>query len=137
MFRISEITLDQLNRRFDTLEILQNQVLDLHSKLNNIGQSANIADAIHAPQTTNNVAFTWTGATGVLSWTQGYIKDKNWNAQTVARPTIKSSAKGQQHFYAVPAGSLTLSPSTYYWLGWDAPHQSMLATQDASQLHSN
>jgi hypothetical protein len=137
MPRISELTLDQINRRFDALDILQEQFLNVQQRVNNIGQSVDINDPIHAPQTTNNFIFTWTGGAQTLSWPQAFIKDKNWVAQTLASPSIKSSAKGQVHLYTVPAGILSATASTYYWLGWDPIHQKMLAVQDVSTLHGN
>jgi hypothetical protein len=137
MPRISALTLDQVNRQIDVIDTLQKQVQVLQQQTSFTQQQSTIADPIHAPATSNNVAFTWTGSTGVLSWANSYIKDKNWNEQTTASPAIKSSSKGQQHVYTVLAGSLTLSPSTYYWLGWDAAHQTMIANADVSQMHSN
>lgn len=137
MPRIATLSLDQINRQIDNIDILQKQIADLQQKLSHVGQTANISDPTHAPQTTNNLTFTWTGGSQVLSWLQGYIKDKNWAAQTTSNPAVISSAKGQQHTYTVPAGSLSLAPSTYYWLGWDPAHQIMLATQDVSTLHGN
>ncbi len=137
MPRIAALTLDQINRQIDILDNLQNQVGSLQSKLNNIGQTTNITDPTHAPQTTNNIIFTWTGSTTTLSWLAGYIKDKNWQAQTLARPAFLSTAPGLPHIYAVVAGHITLLPSTYYWLGWDPDHQIMRATVDASSLHGD
>jgi len=137
MPRISELTIDQVNRKLDVLDIVQSQIQDTQLKLENIGQSVGILDPVHAPQTTNSMNFVWNGGAQQITWVQGFIKDKNWKAQTVASPTIKSSAKGQQHLYTIPAGSLSLVPSTYYWLGWDPVHQKMLATPDVSILHGN
>lgn len=135
MPRIAAVTLDQINRQIDTIDSLQSQLTSLQKLVSNIGHQTTIADPIHAPQTSNNLTFTWTGGTGALSWTKGWIKDKNWSAQIVGRTPPFSSAPGQQHIFAVPAGSLVLSPSTTYWLGWDSHSQTMQATQDASSLH--
>lgn len=137
MPKIAALTLDQVNRQIDIIDTLQSQVADLQKKMSHVGQSTNIADPTHAPLTTNNLSFTWTGGSQALTWLQGFIKDKNWQAQTIASPTVISSAKGQPHFFAVSGGALSLTPSTYYWLGWDPIHQIMLATQDASALHGN
>lgn len=137
MPRISALTLDQVNRQFDALNNLQSQVTTAQQQVSFLQQQVAIADPIHAPSTTNNITFTWDGGSGTVNWTQGFIKDKNWDSQTVASPTIKSSVKGQQHAYTVPAGSLSLLPSTAYWFGWNHPQQTMLATTDASTLHSN
>jgi hypothetical protein len=137
MPRINALNLNEINRQIDTLDIIKAQVGDIQSKVDFNAQQINVADPIHAPSTTNNATFVWTGGTEILSWNSAYIKDKNWSAQTLANPAIKSSAKGQQHVYAIPAGTLSLAPSTYYWLGWDFVHQQMVATQDASSLHGN
>lgn len=137
MPRISEVSLKQVNLQIDIIDSLQKQVSALQRQLGNIGQQIVITDPFHAPQTTNNLTFTWTGGSATLSWNAGFLKDKNWNAQTLSNPPVRSSAPGIQHIFTVPAGSLVLNPSTYYWLGWDPDHQTMRATQDASTLHGD
>jgi hypothetical protein len=137
MPRINALNLNEINRQIDTLDIVKAQVGALQQQVDFTSQQTAIADPIHAPSTTHNTIFTWVGSTGILSWNASFIKDKNWKAQTLASPALKSSAKGQQHIYTIPTGTLTLAPSTYYWLGWDPIHQAMLATQDASMLHGN
>jgi hypothetical protein len=137
MPRISELTLDQVNRKIDILDGLEAQVADIQTKADFAAQQVVIGDPIHAPSTTNNLSMTWTGGSGVLSWPLAFIKDKNWNAQTTIRPAIKSSAPGQQHIYQITPGSITVQPSTYYWVGWDHAHQTMVVTQDASVIHGN
>lgn len=137
MPRIAQLSLDQINRQLDTLDSVQKQLAAVQKQLANVGQQIVVTDPIHAVQTTNNLSFTWTGGTLTLSWLAGYIKDKNWSAQAISNPPFVSSAPGRVHFFAVPAGSLVLSASTYYWLGWDPDHQTMRATQDASTLHGD
>jgi len=137
MPRIAALDLSQINRQIDNLDVVRAQVGAIQSQLNYTNQTAAVVDPIHAPSTTNNLSFTWTGSTGVLNWPVGFVKDKNWQAQSIPRPAAKSSAPGQQHTYGVPSGSLSLNASTYYWLGWDWQHQQMIATTDASQLHGN
>jgi hypothetical protein len=137
MPRIASITLDQINRQIDTVDSLRVQLNAVQKLLNNVGHQTTIADPVHAPQTTNNLTFTWTGGSVTLSWPAGYIKDKNWKAQTLTKTPGISSAPGQQHIWGVPAGSLVLSPSTYYWLGWDPTHQKMRATPNVDTLHSS
>jgi hypothetical protein len=137
MARIAALTLDQVNRQLDILDTLQKQVYDLQQQGQFAAQQVVVADPIHAPSTTNNLNFTWTGGTGVVSWPQAFIKDKNWKAQTTPRPVVISAAPGQQHIYPVTAGNLTLKPSTYYWLGWDHVHQQMVAVTDASSIHGD
>lgn len=137
MPRIAAVTLDQINRQIDTIDSVHNQLGEVQERLSNISHQMTVADPTHAPATSNNVNFTWTGGSAVLSWPKGFIKGKNWNVQTTSPVPGKSTAPGQQHFFAVQAGSLSLLPSTYYWVGWDPSHQKMIATTDASQLHSN
>lgn len=136
MPRISQIDLVQVNSQVDRIDQLQAQLNKLQKQVSSTSQQAVVGDSVHAPQTTNNITFTWTGGTTTLSWNAGYIKDKNWSVQTTVRPAAKSTAPGQQHTYAVTAGSLILSASTYYWLGWDFVHHVMRATTDASTLHN-
>src|SRR5579864_8578420 len=137
MPRIVQLTLDQVNRQIDVIDGLQSQVANLTKLLTSVGHIAVNADPLHAPQTSNNITFTWNGGTQTLSWNLGYIKDKNWSAQTTVRPVVVSSAPGQPHIFPVPAGSLPLNPSTYYWMAWDPDHQKMRATTDASTLHGD
>lgn len=137
MPRIGELTLVQVNRRFDDLDTVQNTLNTLLNKVNEIGQTASIADPAHAPSTTNNLTFNWNPDQS-LSWQTGFIKGKNWSAQTLATPAVKSSSKGQLHIWGVVAGSLSgLQPQKPYWIGWDFVHQQMLASQDAAELHGN
>jgi hypothetical protein len=137
MPRIGTLDIVQVNKQIDNLDILQSQVGSLQATSDFAAQQVAIADPVHAPATTNNVNFIWTGSAGTLSWSPAFIKDKNWKAQTTPRPAAKSSAPGQQHIYSVKAGSVAASANTYYWLGWDYSHNQMIATQDASELHGN
>lgn len=137
MPRINKLDLNQINRQIDRIDSITEQLGSLQNLVNNVGFQATIADPQHAPSTTNNLTFTWTGGTTTLSWNAGYIKSKNWSAPTLPRPAAISSAPGAQHIFPVAAGTLSLTPSTYYWLGWDSIHQQMIATQDASSLHAN
>lgn len=138
MPKIAHLDLAQVNKQVDRIDKLEHLVGDMKVLLDNVGHQTTVSDPSHAPQTTNNIAFTWTGATLTLSWAKGFIKDKNWNAQSAKGTPVKSSAPGAQHQWLVPAGSLSpLNASTYYWMAWDPVHQVMRATTDASVLHSN
>lgn len=137
MPRIAAITLDQLNKQFDLVDSLRQQVNQLQAQIQSHNFQIAAANPTHAPATTNNLVFTWTGSSGALSWAQGWLKDKNWNTQTINTPAPKGSAPGVQHAWAIPSGSLTVSPSTYYWLAWNSAHQQMSAQTDASLAHSN
>jgi len=136
MPRISALSLNQINLQFDTLDSLRKQLADVQQRLGFVGNTASIADPLHAPQTTNNLAFTWTGSTSTLSWPQGWIKDKNWGTQVLGLAPV-SSAPGPVHIWTVTAGSAVLTPSMYYWLAWDPDRQTMRITQDADSLHGD
>lgn len=137
MPRINSLSLDQINRQVDIIDSLSNQVNALQTTVAGLSFQTAVADPIHAPTTTNNLVFTWTGGTTTLSWADGWVKSKNWNAQTTSPIPAKSSAPGVQHSFNIPAGSLSLSPSTSYWLGWDSQHQTLQASTDASKLQGN
>lgn len=138
MSKLTKVDLSQLNKHIDRIDRLEKQVGDLQVLLKNVGHQITVADPTHSPQTTNNLAFNWSGAGLTLSWAKGFIKDKNWNAQSAKGIPVKSSAPGSQHLWLVPAGSLSpLTASTFYWLAWDPVHQIMRFSTDASILHSN
>jgi|SRR5581483_1808346 len=126
--------LNKLLSRIDKLEkrmVSVQDTVDVHAS-----QLARI-DVAHAQPTTNNLVFTWTGGSTSLSWATGWIKDKNASSSKTISPPTFSSAPGTSHSSTVIAGSLTLSPSTHYWLGWDKVHQKMVANTDASVLFQN
>jgi hypothetical protein len=137
MPRIANLDLVQINKQIDILDSVSAQVSSLQKQLNNVSFQTAVSDPIHAPSTTNNLVYTWTGSSTTLSWNQGFIKDKNWKAQTTSQIPPKSAAPGSQHMYGIPSGNLTLNHSTYYWIGWDTFQQKMVATTDASELHGN
>jgi hypothetical protein len=137
MPRIAQVDLVQVNNQVSRIDQLEAQLKALQKQSSSVGQQTIVADSGHAPATSNNLNFTWTGGTTTLSWTPGYIKDKNWSVQTTVRPAAKSSAPGQKHMFPVTSGNLVLAPSTYYWIGWDYVHNVMRATTDASSLHNN
>jgi hypothetical protein len=138
MPKLTKIDLVQLNKHIDRIDRLEKQVGDLKVLLDNVGHSATISDPTHAPETTNNLTFTWNGPSLTLSWTKGYIKDKNWSAQLARGIPVKSSAPGAKHLWLVPAGQLSpITASTAIWLAWDPVHQIMRKTADVSTLHNN
>lgn len=59
--------------------------------------------------TTNNLVFTWTGGSTTLSWPIANLQD----------------ALNKTH--VLPAGSLVLAPSTYYWMLWNETHNRIIA----------
>lgn len=136
MARIAKLELNQLNLQLDRIEELHKRLAAVENRIAKHSFIIAATDPLHAPQTTNNIVFTWTGGTTTLSWTAGWIKDKNWNAQSLGTPAI-SSAPGVQHIWSIPAGSLTLTASTFYWLGWDPDKNTMRAEKDVSNLHGD
>lgn len=110
----------QLNRQFARLDLLIKQHEDLRSKLENIATQVKNTDVKHAPQTLNNVVFTWDGPTTTLSWTAGSIKNKN------------------NQNIPVKAGHLNnLDINTYYWLAWNDAHNIMVASKSVDGLLQN
>lgn len=85
-----ETLLDQLTRRLGKLESHIAQVRDTRQIIS-----------------TNNLVFTWTGATLTLSWPAGFVQDSSL------------------HNWAVQAGSLVVAASTVYWLAWNPRQQHM------------
>lgn len=137
MPRIAQPSLVQINHQIDIVDTLVSQVANLQKQLTAVGGLATASDPVHAPQTSNNLVFTWTGSSSTLSWASGWVKDKNWSSQNTTVPAAISSAPGQIHSWNVFAGSISLAPSTYFWLGWDPDGQVMRATTDVSSLHGD
>lgn len=111
-FRITNPNdLGQLNRAFsDQMQIMEGLVGELQKQVDNLRHQIKQVDVNHAPLTQNNITFTWTGATGTISWPAGSVKDK----------------KGFN--IPVKAGSIAgLPASTYHWLAWNPEHQQMIA----------
>lgn len=136
MAKISTLDLVQINKQLTQIDTLNKQMLNIQKMLDNVGFQAATADPQHAPQTTHNVQFTWTGGSSTCAWTNGIIRSKNASAQQPGKAAV-SSAPGALHNWPVSSGSQSLTPSTYYWAGWDPTHNVMLITQDASQIHQN
>src|SRR5579859_7745452 len=99
MPRIVKVDLNQINLQIDKIDNLIKRVGELESSIGNLGVQTAALDYLHAPPTTNNLTFTWTGATTTLSWLAGYIQDKNASAQNPISSNI-SSAKGPVHTQA-------------------------------------
>lgn len=110
----------QLNRQFARLDLLHKQNSDLQQRVENLSSQVKQFDVVHAPQTTNDILFTWTGGTTTLSWPAGSVKNKN--NQNVP----------------VSAGTLTgLTASKYYWLAWNPIHKQMIAQLGVDGLLQN
>jgi hypothetical protein len=57
---------------------------------------------------TNNVVFTWHGASLTFTWPAAFVRDASNN------------------YYPIPAGtSIPLLASTFYWAAWNPTHQTM------------
>lgn len=112
--------LSQLNREFARLDLLHKQNSELQERVSSLSHQIKQIDIVHAPQTTNNVLFTWTGSTHTISWPAGSVKNKN--NQNVP----------------VDAGSIAgLTASKYYWLAWNAIHKQMVAQLGVEGLLQN
>lgn len=143
MPRIAQLNLDQINKQIDKIDQLHQRVSELESKFATTTFQVNQVDFQHARQTFNNITFTWTGSSGTLSWTKGWIRDKNallgTNPVVVQTPSYKNQSgitAAVTHNIGVPAGSLALNASTYYWLGWDVNSNLMYALTDITKLYT-
>jgi len=134
MPRITQLSLPEVNRALGHIDELKKQIGSLQSQLEATKHQVSLLDLQHAPATTNNLVFTWTGSTHTLSWAAGSIADKN--AGGIGMNDI--SKLGGAHNVPVSAGSLPgLLASTYYWLAWNKVHQQMIANQSADVLFQN
>lgn len=116
----SETDLREINRQLEHITTLKKQLDDLTQKVGNVGVQIKQVDILHAPATTNNILFTWTGGTLTLSWPAGSVRDKNG----ANRPVL--------------AGSIgSLLASTFYWLSWNPVHQIMTAQIAADSAFEN
>lgn len=143
--RIAKLDLNQLNKQLDVLNSLVNRVSALEQTMSFVQFQSAQTDFVHARPTFNNMTFTWTGGTSTLSWTKGWVKDKNAAIDTgkaySQAPSFKSNSgvsASVTHNIGVHAGSIaSLSASTYYWLGWDTTNEKMYAEVDITQLYSH
>lgn len=121
MIRFTDpIDIALLNSLSQQVETLQRQVqkLQSESKLQNedIANLQDTADILYQ----NTITFSWTGATGTISWNAGYVSDKQGNV------------------IPIPAGSRAgLSASTAYWVAWNPVHQVMAFSTTLSTLIAN
>jgi|SRR5581483_465552 len=100
---------DALRKEFNSLRDIVHQVRH-QVVLSNLDKAKTLA--------TNNCVFTWTGASNHLSWNNSAVVD-------VVNTT-----------YPIYAGTLTLSPSTFYWMVWNKEHKVMTALADIRTLFS-
>lgn len=142
--RVSQLNLNQVNQQLDKVSELNDRLSKLEKEHQTLKFQTSNLDFVHARPTFNNLTFTWTGGSTTLSWTAGWIKDKNAVVDTGTAFSQSPSwrfANGipvaTTHNIGVPAGSLTLSASTYYWLGWDTAGQLMHATTDITTLYTH
>lgn len=143
MPRINKLDLDQINRQFDRLDTIEKSVQQNQQTQSNLKTQIASLDFEHGKLTTNNLVFTWTGATHTISWGNGFLQDKNAIAQVTSqtlpgRAPKVSSAPGALHNYPILAGSTTaVVASTYYWAAWNPAQQLMVFNQDAGLLYQN
>lgn len=139
MARISKLTLEQVNLQLDKLDSLIKRVGEAEARVKTLHFQVGQLDFIHAKPTTNNLTFKWTGGgggtgNGAISWAQGFIQDKNANAQLVVGNRF-SSAKGDAHTYNIPAGTLAGQPqNSFVWIGWNYIARQMVVTTNAGIL---
>lgn len=111
--------LGQLNKAFREIENLKKLVGNLREALGAVKHQVAKIDVKHAPATSNNLTFNWTGGTTKLDWLAGSVQDK--------------------HDINIPvsAGNLTLLASTHYWLAWNNEHNQMVADKNVQNLFKN
>src|SRR5438067_1953787 len=133
--KITKLELNQLNPQLERIEHLHKRLAEVEATLKAVSFQTSQLDFIHARQTFNNLVFTWTGATGSISWTKGWLKDKNALVDTgqafSQAPSFKFTTGhpgGLNHNIFVAAGAISsLTASTYYWLGWNTTNNQMYA----------
>ena len=112
--------LREINRQLEQLDTLKKRVAELNTIIGNVGVQLKQIDGIHAPATSNNMLFMWTGTTLTISWPAGSVRDKNGFNLPVA------------------AGNITgLIANTNYWMSWNALHQVMTAQISANSAFEN
>lgn len=110
MPRITKLDLVEINRALSHIDDLKKELRSTKQNLEAVKHQVGLLDYLHAPLTTNNLVFTWTGSTLTLSWPAGSIHDKNLVNIPVQAGTISN-----------------LLASTYYWMAWNKIHQQMVA----------
>lgn len=142
--RIATVDIVQLNKQLDKLDELHDRLAKAEKTIEALRFQTAHLDFVHARPTFNNLTFTWTGGTTTLSWTAGWVKDKNAVTDTGTAfsqsPSFRFTSglpRGLTHNVGIPAGSLVLSASTYYWLGWDVDNGAMYALTDITKLYSH
>ena len=120
MPRIAHADVAEINQKLSArIDDLEKRIITLQRTAKDIHETVFLRTAADAPHTTNNLIFTWTGGTGTLSWPAGHLVD----ARNINTPVM--------------AGSLNLSPSTFYWLSWNKQHQQLQANKNATGLLQN
>lgn len=123
--RISQPTLPQINRELARLEEFHKRISALEAKFEEARIDVNQLQDTHLNG--NNLTFTWTGGTTTISWNAGAVK--NFHPRTFDR--VKSPIA------AIPAGSLTASASTFYWMIWNKLQGQMIASNTVDGFIQN
>lgn len=133
----TESDLSELNQALQRVDSLRKQVTSMIQELGAVKKQVAAINVTHAPVTTNNLVFTWTGASGTISWTQGFLQDKNATANKLIGQG-NFNAPGVVHNHAILAGSTpSLTASTFYWIAWNPIHRQMVFSPDAGKLYQN
>ena len=107
----------QTTRKIDAL---RKELASLRDLVKQIHVQVKLTDAKHAPLTTNNLTFTWTGSGGVISWNAGAIVSKN----SINVPVAAGSISG-------------LAATTRYWMAYNKAQNQMIATVTAPLQNAN
>ena len=107
--RITNIERDisKLNKELTRLDGVDQELQRLRQEFFNLKKLQRQENIRNGVPNQNNVTFTWTGSSGLISWNDGYVKDHHGN------------------YLPVRAGSTAGVNNTYYWAAWNPVHKTM------------
>ena len=109
--------LSQVNKQVGITDALQKQIDVLTERFKRVNTMVDDISSTHIPSFLNTIVFTWTGATGTISWPAGSIINKG----NINQPVTAGSIPG-------------LLPNTYYWLAWNPRLLQMVVKVGVDQL---
>ncbi len=123
--RISQLSLAQVNRALTKLD-------DFHKRISQLEETyAQARVDLNQLQLTqfngNNLIFNWAGGSSTISWNAGAVK--NFHPRVLDRM--------KQPIAAIPAGSLSASPSKFYWMVWNKLQNHMAASNTVDGFIQN
>lgn len=122
MAKLTNVTKDiaNLNKDLASYTRSQRELARLKRRLARLERNVKEVAATADPAYFNNITFTWTGATTTISWTAGFIRDKEGRT------------------FPVASGSKTgFSLDTTYWMAWNKIHKTMIISSSLSSINLN